>query len=61
MLVKKSTLAEDTYQSFKKLIFTGHYAPGQRLQIEAVSKKLGVSPTPCGKPFSGWKRKDSWK
>jgi DNA-binding GntR family transcriptional regulator len=51
MLVKNSTLAEDTYQSLKKLIFTGHYAPGQRLQIEAVSKELGVSPTPLREAF----------
>lgn len=51
MLVKNSTLSENTYQSLKKLILTGHYAPGQRLQIEAVSSELGVSPTPLREAF----------
>ncbi len=51
MIVKHSTLAETTYTSLKELILTGHYAPGQRLQIEAVSKELGVSPTPLREAF----------
>lgn len=51
MIVKHSTLAETTYRSLKELILTGHFAPGQRLQIEAVSKELGVSPTPLREAF----------
>ncbi len=49
--IKHVTLAETTYRSLKKTILTGQYAPGQRLQIEAVAEKLGVSPTPLREAF----------
>jgi len=51
MVVKHSTVADETYETLKKQILTGHYAPGTRLQLEAVSKELGVSPTPLREAF----------
>lgn len=42
----RRSLAEQTYDWLKERIFTGRYAPGERLSIDEIARSLGVSRTP---------------
>ena len=37
---------ERTYEILRNRIHTGDYAPGARLNIDALARELGVSPIP---------------
>lgn len=45
------TLSEIAYREIKKLILTGEYSPKERLLIEKVSERLGISMTPVKDAF----------
>jgi DNA-binding GntR family transcriptional regulator len=44
--VRRLTLAEDAYESVKSLIMDHVLAPGDRVSIDGLARKLDVSPTP---------------
>jgi DNA-binding GntR family transcriptional regulator len=44
--LKRSTLAEDVYAALQALIMQHTLAPGDRLNIDALARRLEVSPTP---------------
>lgn len=46
MTEHKTVLADTVYESLKARIMEQVYAPCERLNIDALALKLGVSPTP---------------
>lgn len=50
-MINNDTLSEIAYKRIKQDILTGVYAPKERLLIEKVSEKLGVSMTPLKDAF----------
>jgi len=45
-IVKQPTLAEQAYESIKKMIITGELKPGEELPEEKLAAELGISRTP---------------
>jgi DNA-binding GntR family transcriptional regulator len=45
-LVRRSTLTDDVYTSLQTLVMDHAIAPGDRLNIDALARRLQVSPTP---------------
>lgn len=45
-IVKQPTLAEQAYESVKKMIITGELKPGEELPEEKLAAELGISRTP---------------
>lgn len=43
---RRTTLADDVYESVRALVVDHAAAPGQRINIEALARRLEVSPTP---------------
>lgn len=43
---RRTTLAEDVYQSVQALLMDHVVAPGERINIDALARQLEVSPTP---------------
>jgi len=43
---RRSVLSDETYEMVKAMIFSHEIAPGQRVNIDALSLRLGVSQTP---------------
>jgi DNA-binding GntR family transcriptional regulator len=39
-------LSDEVYEGIRELVFDQHFAPGQRLVIDQLARRLGVSPTP---------------
>lgn len=39
-------LSDEVYEGIRELVFDEHFAPGQRLVIDQLARRLGVSPTP---------------
>ena len=50
-MLRNETLGERVYKEIKKFVIDGHYALGQRLMYDEVSKELGVSQTPVKEAF----------
>ena len=44
--IRRSTLTDDVYASLQTLVMDHEIAPGDRLNIDALARQLGVSPTP---------------
>jgi len=44
--VRRATLTDDVYASLQTLVMDHAIAPGDRLNIDALARQLGVSPTP---------------
>ncbi|MFK3980755.1 GntR family transcriptional regulator [Micromonospora sp. NPDC050397] len=44
--LRRSTLGEDVYETLKVLVLEHTLTPGDRINIDAVARDLGVSPTP---------------
>lgn len=44
--LEKRSLRDEVLEKVKEYILKGHYAPGQRIVIDALAKDLGVSATP---------------
>lgn len=45
-LLARSVLSDETYAVVRELVLEHELAPGQRLNIDALALRLGVSPTP---------------
>lgn len=45
-LATRSTLAESVYDTIRAAILQGRFEPGERLSIDALARRLGVSLTP---------------
>lgn len=43
---RRTTLADDVYQAVQALVMDHAIAPGERINIEALARRLEVSPTP---------------
>ena len=43
---RRSVLSDETYEMVKAMVFSHEIAPGQRVNIDALSLRLGVSQTP---------------
>ena len=43
---RRSVLSDETYEMVKAMVFSHEIAPGQRVNIDALSIRLGVSQTP---------------
>jgi len=43
---RRSVLSDETYEMIKTMVFSHEIAPGQRVNIDALSLRLGVSQTP---------------
>ena len=39
-------LSDEVYEGIRELVFDQHYEPGQKLVIDQLARRLGVSPTP---------------
>src|SRR5262245_5547872 len=44
--LRRSTLSEDVYEALKALVMESVLAPGDRVNIDALARDMGVSPTP---------------
>lgn len=44
--VRRTTLADDVYESVRALVMDHAVAPGERINIDALARELDVSPTP---------------
>lgn len=44
--LKRQRASDEVYESLRQAILTAMFAPGERLQVETIANKLGVSITP---------------
>lgn len=51
-IIKVPTISELTYQSIKEQILSGNIRPGEKINIDQYSEKLGVSTTPVREALS---------
>ncbi|MDD2285554.1 MAG: GntR family transcriptional regulator [Paludibacter sp.] len=51
-IIKVPTLSELTYQSIKEQILSGNIRPGEKINVDHYSEKLGVSTTPVREALS---------
>lgn len=50
-MIKHTTLGEHVYEGIRQEIMTGKYLPGERLFLDAIAKRMGVSMTPVKEAF----------
>ena len=53
-LPQRQVLSDDVYETVKGLIMDSVVEPGTRLNIDALTRELGISQTPIRSRWPGW-------
>ena len=55
----RRVLSDEVYEDIRELLFDQHFAPGERLVIDQLAGRLGVSPTPVREALARLMEADS--
>ena len=59
--LQRQRAADEVYQALRQAIVGYHIKPGERLDVEELSGKFGVSLTPCGARCSSLLPRAWWR